>query len=522
MVPMASLSDPYDPLSTNASVMASLAEIQALALQRRWQAACHVAERALDAHPAASALQLAYAGLLIELGQSALAEQTLRRLLERYPQHAAAAFLWGRLLRQQGRMRALAGAYRNAFGAPDVPVDYLLRAAEELGDVGRQADAAALCAVPIAAGCSDPRVHVLDGMLAAQLGDYGRARERHRYALAHSDQALEWHCPLALAELQRYESDQHEDVGLFNTLLARGDLSAHARSGILFALGKAYDDIGDYAKASHYLGGANTLARAGSHWSRKAWRRSVDARIQRRAPTTVPHTATANWTPVFIVGAPRSGTTLLAERLSRHPDVCLRGELNQLPPLATRLADTALTVEGLQDAACTYACQLRQDDSDARWFIDKQPFNFLHVDIALAMFPHARFLFCQRDMRDNALSLWLQSFQRGVQDFAYDLGDIAAVLQSARRLQAHWLERFPSSVRIVPYEELTREPARVLSDVSDWLGLPAHDLLAQRTDAPSIATASLWQARQAIHTRSVGRWRHYAPYLPELMAISEH
>ncbi|WP_199099021.1 sulfotransferase [Dyella sp. ASV21] len=511
-----------DPAVSSATVQACLSEIQALALRKNWNAALLAATHSLELYPGADDIRLAYAGLLLELGRNSPAEEALRHILARNPHHAGAAFQLARWLRSQGRMQAMAKVLGDAFGTREADLNWVIRAAEELDAVGQQAAAAALCETQIAAGTLDPRIHALAGTYAAQLGAYERARERHEFALAHSPQALEWHSPLSLAELQRYASDQHQDFARLHALRERGDLSAHARSGVLFALGKAHDDIGAYVPATDYLREANALAGADSAWSRKQWRRSVDARLKRQAPRATNSATARDWTPIFIVGAPRSGTTLLAERLSRHPEVTQRGELPQLPQLSAQLADTPMSAEQLDQAARLYAAQLRQDDGEARWYIDKQPFNFLHVDIALAMFPHARFLFCQRGMRDNALSIWMQSFQRGAQDYAYDMGDIAAVLQGARRLQAHWLARYPASVRVVSYEELAQEPARVLEELAAWLQLPPCDLLAARSDGQSISTASLWQARQAIHTRSVQRWRHYAASLPELMAISEY
>jgi hypothetical protein len=175
----------------------------------------------------------------------------------------------------------------------------------------------------------------------------------------------------------------------------------------------------------------------------------------------------------------------------------------------------------LVTATNKYAAQLRQDDSDARWFIDKQPHNFLHVDLILRMFPQARIVYCERSARDNALSLWMQSFQPGTQAFAYDFADIAAFIHGSRRLMKHWITRYRESIYHVPYEQLAAEPAACLAVLSAWLALPPHDLLRDVHTTTAIGTASLWQARQPIQTRSVGRWRHYAEHIPELLRLSE-
>ena len=495
---------------------------QALVLRREQVAVTAVLTAAATAYPHSSDIHFALAGDVLQGGDRAQAEVRLRELLAEDPEHAGAVFLLARMLKEQGRMQAMADVVRALFRHARRDLEQLIHAVELLDDAGRKADAGALCEDAIAAGCNDPRLHAYAGMLLAQLGRFALARERRLFALDHSEQALEWEVPLGLAEQQRYTDSNHPDLALFRTGLQRPGLSAQARASLLFALGKACDDTADYAQAAGYLREANLLRHASARWPRKQWRRSIEARMQRRLPPTRLDAET-DWTPVFIVGMPRAGTTVLARLLSRHPQICHRGELSWLPALADDLlAGGGDYPSRLARVAATYATQLRQDDSDAQWFIDKQPHNFLHVDVILAMFPQARIIYCVRNSRDTALSLWMQSFQPGSQDYAYDMGDIAAAIRGSRRLMQHWRTRYPEAIHTVHYEALVRAPAAVLATLSAWLGLPpAADLLAAPDRADSIGTASLWQARQPVHTRSVERWRHYAAYLPELLRLAE-
>jgi len=177
----------------------------------------------------------------------------------------------------------------------------------------------------------------------------------------------------------------------------------------------------------------------------------------------------------------------------------------------------------LQRAAGTYAEQMRQDDPQAaRWFIDKQPLNFRYVDLMLALFPNARIVHCRRDARDNALSLWMQSFLEDVQGYAYDFSDIAMAMRDCERLMAHWHDAHPDSIRTVRYEQLVTAPQAVMAGLVVWLGLPAADPNPTPVASPtSIGTASLWQARQPVYASSVGRWKNYATHLPELLRFRE-
>lgn len=496
---------------------------QILVLRNDAQAALTVLEAASAYFEASSEVRLALAGIAFQHGANERAESLLRRVLGDNPGHLAATLQLARLLKVQGRMHAVATVVRSGFHRDQHDAELVIRGVELLDDCGRKSEATALCEHEIAAGSSDPRLHAYAGMLLSQLGQFELARTRQEYVLDHDLLGLEWHVPLGLTGLQRYRDGNHPDFARLHQYLSLPGLSDQARASLLFGLGKAHDDIGDYARAAGYLRQANAIVHASSRWPRRRWRRSIDAKISRTLPTGR-IAAPADWAPVFVIGLPRSGSTLLADRLARHPEVCQRGELRWLPVVAEQVINgNGEYLERLQHAAATYAAQLLQDDSNAPWMLDKQPHNFMHVDLILALFPNARFLYCRRHARDNALSLWMQSFQTGTQDFAYDFTDISAVVQGSRRLMNHWLTRYPDAIRTVQYEHLVSDPASLLRSVEDWLELPPHDLVSSDADSGSIiSTASLWQARQPINTRSLRRWEHYSAYVPELLQLPDN
>jgi thioredoxin-like negative regulator of GroEL len=495
---------------------------RSLVLRGDLPAATDVFEAGANRMPDSGDLHVGLAGLLWQMQQTPRAEEVLQDWLQRHPDHGPATFLLARLLREQGRMQAAADAVRQLFAQGEQDADTVIQAAELLDDYLRPADAAAICEAAIAAGSTDPRIHAYAGMLAIQLGNFDRVRERYCYALAHEPQAIEWNIPIGLSGLQRYRDANHSDFALFEEVIRRKDISDGTRTTTLFALGKACDDIGDYGKAAGYLSEANARAHAGSTWSRKHWKRLIESRLA-AAPYSESLHAPTDWTPVFIVGVPRSGTTLLAELLARHPGVCNRGELGWLSVVAQRLSMANHNDRSsLEDAARLYAAQLRQDDSQAHWFIDKQPLNLLHVDLIMALWPNARIVYCQRDARDTALSLWSQSFHDRAHDYAYDFQDIAAVIQGCKRLITHWQQCYPASIHSVPYEALVAAPDEHIAALVEWLGVPSSQRDADPQPDRGISTASAWQARQPVYTRSSGRWRHYAPYLPDLLKVPEH
>lgn len=514
--------------ATSAAILIELAQApeqewlergRALALHADLAGALAVFSAAAQRYPESGEVRVGLAGLCWQMQQHAQAEALLRGWLAQHSDHVAATFLLVRLLREQGRMGAAAQAMRQLFEHGPHDTDIVIQAVEMLDDYGRPQDAAAICEAELAAGSTDPRMHAYAGMLDIELGEFERARERYEFALAHSPAAVEWNIPIGLSGLQRYRDSSHPDFALFRDVLSRPGLSDKTRITTLFALGKAHDDIADYAQAASYLRKANALAHAASSWSRKQWNRSVEARLAARPyPFTLP--APADWTPIFIVGVPRSGTTLLAELIAQHPQVRNRGELGWIKLLAQRLSLTAASRQAsYEQAASVYAAQLRQDDDDAHWFIDKQPLNLLHVDLIMALWPNARIIHCQRHARDTALSLWSQSFHDQAHDYAYDFDDIGALIRDCRRLATHWSARYPTAFRTVHYEDLVAAPDDVVAALIDWLGLPAMSSADPMQEPHGISTASAWQARQPVHTRSTGRWHEYAAYLPELLRV---
>ena len=483
-------------------------------------AAAAVLRAALTSHPDDSELRLALAGVHWQLQDHAGAQALLDDVLARQPDHVAAVFSLARLHVEQGRLDAAHDVFRALFRRSPQPGDLVLRAAKMLADGGRKQAAAELCEIAIGAGADDPFLRVYVAALQGQLGEFARSREHYVVALDQEPKTLDFGAAYGLASIRRYADPADADLVRFQTLLQRPDLSQAARASVLFALGKAYDDLGEYARAASCLREANALVDHRS-WSRKNWRRVVETRLggtpwPRRTP------AANECVPIFVVGAPRSGTTLVAELLGRSPEVRNRGELDWLPHLAEQVGRAGRPDPALfEQIATTYLAKLQQGEAGVRWFVDKQPLNFLHVDLIRALFPQACIVHCQRSSRDTALSIWSQHFDSAEYRFAYDFGDIAAVLGGCARLMAKARRAADSRLLEVRYEELARDPQAVIGTLAAALGLPAFDCGVPNVARSAIGTASVWQARQPVYTRAIGRWRGYADCVPELLRFAD-
>jgi tetratricopeptide (TPR) repeat protein len=440
------------------------------------------------------------------------AEAALGRAIRLDPAHANASLSLAHLLREQGRMRALAEVVTALWRHEARTLASDQRTLAFLCECERFVEADSLLASILEAHPDDPSLRRRAGEIALVLGRFEEARAHLRAAIdGDPGQASAW---LRLAHTHRFDDPDDPDLQRLRSALMRTDLGIDIESSIGFALGKALDDLGEYAEAARILRQANARWRAAHPWDADAWQRFVDAQLAATALRPVP--ASADTVPVFIVGLPRSGTTLAASLLARHPQVRARGELNWIAALAGRLGAQP-SADMLGAAGGFYLRHLRQDDVPPRLIVDKNPLNFRHLGLIAAMLPQAKIIHCRRDLRDTALSLWSQHFAHDDMAWSYDFDDIAAFASGHAGLMRHWKRHLHLAIFDLDYEALVGDTEQTLDQVRGFLGLGTTPIRAQAA-AEVFATASVWQARQQVHARSVARWRRYAEFLPALGA----
>ena len=434
------------------------------------------------------------------------------------PTNREAAWAQAHRLREDGRIEAAADAVVALW--PEARTDRAasLDVLAFLKECGAQQRALPVARDARARWPGDARIAAESGEIALALGHFDEAAAALRIAInLDPTQGAAW---LRLAHCRRF-AENDADVRRFRRGWSDTSLDEAARTCAGFAYGKALDDLGDYEQAARVLVQANALARRAANWRIDAWRRFVDARLNAPALPTLP--ADAEFTPIFVVGMPRSGTTLVASTLARHAAVRDRGELNWIPSLRALLAEQGQlhNPQALAAIAAVIRAQMRRDDAPARFHLDKNPLNFRHLDFIAACFPNAKIVHCRRGARDTALSIWMQHFAHEDLGFAYDFAAIAAVHEGCEALIARWRARLRLAVIDVDYERFVAEPPAQRRKLEEFLGLPARagGDATDRGNAQSITTASVWQVRQPVYTHAVERWRRYAPYLPELTTL---
>lgn len=445
----------------------------------------------------------------------AATERGLRSALARDPADRDAAQELAQRLREQGRMEAASAVVMDSQRARNADAEEIRAALIFLRECGSYDLALALARQGLRRWPNDAGLISFAGSFALGVGEFDAARDYLRRAIdADPGVAGNW---LRLGLCQRFERTDDD-------LLARLEkawtqpLAPAVRTCVGFALGKAFDDLHEYARAAVVLRESNALAREQSRWSASAWDRFVQSQLDaERLPAIDAHDG---FCPVFVVGMPRTGTTLTARLLGDSGRVRDRGELNWVSEIRNllveqnRLRDPAALVS----AARIIAAQLRRDDAQAPWYLDKNPMNFRHLAFIAALFPQAKIIHCRRGARDTALSLWTQHFAHPDLGFAYVFPDIAHVMSGHARLMEHWRTTLTLPILDLDYETLVTDTAGSRQRLLAFLGLA--DASNARVEAASpIVTASVWQARQPVYSSSLGRWRNYAQYLPELTAL---
>jgi len=299
-----------------------------------------------------------------------------------------------------------------------------------------------------------------------------------------------------------------------------------------FAAAKVADDMKKYGEAFEHYKVANALsdtsksfvnyeqlfARSKLIYSKKFLKKMQGAGCSSRLP-------------VFVVGMPRTGTTLLEQRLSRHPKVGGMGELPDISVLANSIGRTyssaAVYPDSMRLMEPDHAREFGQryvdkarnriDDASLTRAVDKNPLNFLYSGLIMTVLPQARILHSVRHPLDTCLSCFFQPFGSDELGFTNSLDSCAAFYRLYRRSMRHWQSLFGSRILDVNYDDLVGDTDITLRRTASFIGLDWDDgCLQSEAESSTVRTASYWQARQPVYSSSRARWKNYEPYIGDL------
>ncbi len=485
----------------------------------------------------------------ISAGHSSEAAAALRRAIALQPDRAGTRLDLARALDCMGEAQAAIQAYKKAVELQPDQVDALERLAELQLNWGSRAEAVAAFRATAAqmpdsdaAHVNAARAFLLDGAsaeserllrdviarqpgncaalmtMARLLADKGEldaaSAGYERAAMLNPSLAVAWY---GCAANRRFTEADRPLIARILASLQRPNRLPDHRMALHFALGKVHDDLGEYAVAIRHFDAANQIDVKGRRLDRGGLAGRTDELIAASPPGFLisrPDFAQPGELPILIVGMPRSGTTLVEQILSSHPAVAAGGELTYWPDLRRGPLGGNESAAVAGRLAGDYLTRLSGISADAARVTDKMPFNYEQLGLIRQVLPRAFIVHCRRHPVDTCLSIYTTHFRARLAD----RGDLVFQYRQYARLLAHWRSVLPAGRFFeIDYETLVADPEHATRQLIAFCGLEWDDAcLAPHRNRRSVATASLWQARQPIYQRSVARWRHYEPWLGEL------
>ncbi len=492
-----------------------------------------IAERLLRAHLYAKPTDVAAIRMLAEvgarLGRYEDSEKLLRRALELAPSFTAARHNYAIVLHRQSKAaEALEQIDLLLANDPENPAYRFLKAAA-LTRIGEYEVAIALYSQLLEAYPNNARAWLSLGHATKTAGRQGEgvAAYLKSIALAPNFGEAYW----SLANLKTYRFSE-ADRSAMRDQLKRTDLSAEDRFHFHFALGKLHEDRGEYAPSfEHYSEGAR-LRRQGIAYDSGETTAFTDALIEQFSPTFMAERRSLGATapdPIFIVGLPRAGSTLIEQMLASHSAIEGTMELPDIITLAKGLgggrlrggsypkALGELNGEQFHKLGEAYISRTRVQRKTAKpYFIDKMPNNFQHAGFIQLVLPNAKIIDARRHPMASCFSAFKQHFAFG-QRFSYDLEDLGRYYRDYVRLMAHFDGAMPGAVHRVHYEDMISDPEAEVARLLAFLGLPFEPACLEfHANDRAVRTASSEQVRQPLYSSAREHWRNYEAWLRPL------
>jgi len=485
-----------------------------------------------------------------------------RAVLSRQPESSHAWHLLSEAALRLGDHATALDAAQAAHGRELRSPEYSIQEAKCRALSGHRREALTLARIHAEENLS-AALHGTLGTIFSLVGDQQAARLQFLKALSQSPDNAAFLYNLAAAERMTghlADAEAHCDAALalsprdYRTCFLRADLrrwtegrnhiavmaplfdprAADWRGMVLlgFALFKECDDLGRHDDAFVYLKAASDLQRVHMRYTIEGDIAAIDAVIKahtKEAVAAAAHSAGGE-DAIFVIGLPRSGTTLVERMLASHPAVVSAGEPSDFVAALTEAAAKAALPAGrdaligqslsldLDFVASRYLERVRPEDSFER-FIDKFPQNYLYAGLIQAALPRAKIVLLHRDPMDSCFAMY-RAFFSGAYPFSYDLAELAQYYAAFDRLCVHWRSVLPeSALMALHYEDLVRDPESAARRLLSFAGLPWDEAVARPHENPRAATtASAVQVRAPIHANSIAKWRRYARHLEPLRA----
>jgi len=331
-----------------------------------------------------------------------------------------------------------------------------------------------------------------------------------------------------LADIVKFQTGDAKIKNMESLLESENSLTARDTMSIHFTLGKAYLDVNDSAKAFYHLNLANQMKRSTVFFDHEKYAERVQGLIESFTATfieqnTSQEDSSLSHAPIFVLGMPRSGTTLIEQILSSHPMVKGAGELRYVGQITDEIEDyphfpSAFSCAESEELGKIYLDKIAPMLGGRDHLVDKMPGNFMNAGLIRMILPHAKIIHSRRNAVDTCLSLYSKHFG-GSHPYCYNMTDLGNYYQSYMNLMAHWREILPASHFLeVDYENVVDDIETQARRMLDYLGLPWDPVcLDFYKNERTVKTASVNQVRKPIYSSSSGRWKKHAEQLQPLI-----
>ncbi|MEW6634411.1 MAG: sulfotransferase [Pseudomonadota bacterium] len=464
-----------------------------------------------------------------DLGRVPAAVDFFRGAVDIRPDQLAARDNLGSSLTQLGQLEAAEEIYRGTIGRNPFHARARIGLAETLQEAGRLDDAIGVFREALSIRPKDAELLYGLGVAMMEKGKLDEAADLARQALAVAPgMARAW---LLLTQVKR-QTERDAELSGMEAEHAKAPQGSLARMQLSFGLGKVNDDLKDYGRAFDYFAEGNAIRRQAIAYDPVRTRDEFEAMksafdkdfFDKHQPSGISDDA-----PIFVVGMPRSGTTLVEQIIASHPQVFGAGELNILKTAVGKQFPMSMPggfpggIAEMPDKAFAEAGQAYLDMLHARYpgfrhVTDKMPGNFLLVGFIHMMLPKAKIVHCARDAAATCLSIFKVHFRGDSHRYGYDLGELADFHNLYTDIMAHWHRVLPGVVHDVRYEDFVADQEGQTRALMAHLGLPWDDkvLSFHETDRP-VRTASAAQVRQPMYQGSVDLWKRYGDRLKPLL-----
>ncbi len=491
----------------------------------RWSKAEIAFRKAIELKPDWQDAHLLLGNVLQFMGRFQDASQQYKTLILSYPDHAEAHYRLAVSLSSMGKTAQAEASCRKALKIQPEHISALNSLSMILTTQGQTNEALECCERALSIKPDDINTACMAANIYEQSGEAQKAYEYLQQHIKAGRQHL--NLALAFAAISKELGFQDQAIAMMEDLLEHAhSLTNTGRRNLYFTLGKLCDGTQQYDRAfAHYRKG-NMLRP--TQFNPHKHTAGIDTSIRIQTANyfdNAPKSSNKSDRPVFIVGMPRSGTSLVEQILASHPQVYGAGELAEISKLAHNLPASlninkpypelleSITQKALNQCASQYLQHLNNMDTDSLRVIDKMPGNFFYLGLIELMFPNARVIHCMRNPLDNCLSCYFQDFFQSM-DWCYDQKNMAAYYRGYEKLMNHWKQALNIPIMDVSYEGLVGDQENISRKLIEFCGLDwTDDCLQFHKTKRFVATASYDQVRKPIYKKSVARWKNYEQHI---------